>query len=184
MVLVYQVLDIVSLSAAGLALILAIVSLSLHRKRRLELAKGLGKKRLSSKLSWVTARDAPNGTIRLDIWNAGRASVHLKKVQLMWGEDNKETRETVSKLGFLPYDPIKESVMKSTFDDALSECEGRTFILPPLPPGMMQRPASQPAEKIWVAVEDVEGEVHRLSGDMVLPLLRNFLEPVAAERNS
>lgn len=158
---------------------LAVISLVLHRRRRLEESRP----RLSARLSWTAAKDSPNGAIRLDLWNAGRSPVCLKKIQLMWGRENKETRETVSKLGFMPYDPVSAAPLATSSEDPLCECEGRTFMLPPLPPSIMRQALSQPEDRVWVAVESDTGELLRLKADQVLPFLRAYVERAGRTEN-
>ena len=168
----FRPLDIVSISIGLIALLLVIAALVIQRRGRLA---GL-KPRLSVKLAWDTTSDAPDGTIRLDIWNPGRTPICLKKVQLLWGRENKESRETISKLGFLPFDASRGVALPSTSEDPIHECEGRSFILPPLPPSMMQRAASQPEDLVWIAIETPEGEISRLHGDQILPLLNRYVK--------
>jgi hypothetical protein len=166
----FPLLDIVSISIGLIALLFAVISLVIQKRRR----RADLEPRLSVKLSWDTNNDAPDGTIRLDIWNPGRTPIYLKKVQLLWGRENRETRETVNKLGFLPLDQARGVALPSTSEAPIVECEGRTFMLPPLPPSMMQRAAAQPADLVWIAIETPDGETTRLGGDQVLSLLKRY----------
>jgi hypothetical protein len=169
-VLEFRPLDIVSISIGLIALLFAVISLVVQRCGR----RADAKPRLSVKLSWDTTSDALDGTIRLDIWNPGRTPIRLKKVQLLWGRENKETRETISKLGFLPFDAARGVALPSISEDPIHECEGKSFMLPPLPPSMMQRAASQPDGLVWIAIETPDGEMTRLNSDQVLPLLKRY----------
>ena len=163
-----SVFDIVSISIGLIGVLLAVISLVLHKRRRLAELKP----RLSSKLSWSPVKDSPAPALRLDIWNVGRLPVNVRKVQLLWGRENKETREIVSKLGLVPFDRSLGVPMTTASDEPLCECECRTFILPPLPPSIMRQAANQPDDRIWIAVESDNGELLRLKGDRILPFLQ------------
>ena len=158
----FRIIDIVSLSIGVLGIILASVALLGLRRKRIEESRD----RLSIKLSKIEGKDFPNGTLRLDVWNAGRKPVRLKKLQLIWGDG------TPSKVGLIPYDPTRDAVIQSVSEEPLHECEGSTFVLPPLPPGMLARATEQAAERIWIAIEGENGEIARVSGERLLPMLR------------
>lgn len=169
---VFQLISIAAVCISLIALVLSIASLAAQKRRRLADLQP----RLSVKLSWDTMSDAPDGTIRLDIWNPGRTPIHLKKVQLLWGRENKETRETINKLGFLAYDPARCVALPSVSEDPICECEHRVFMLPPLPPSMMQRAAGQPEDLVWIAMETPDGEIARVNGPQILPLLNRYVK--------
>jgi len=98
----------------------------------------------------------------LDIWNNGEVPVYIKSVALAWKGQDSQGHDTTTQLMFKPC-PEKRG--------PLQPGEGRSFILPDSPPHFLEAPSKQPEDNLWVSVQSPKGEVLRLKGDEVRPLL-------------
>jgi hypothetical protein len=100
----------------------------------------------------------------LNIWNNGSTSVYIKSVALSWGEESSRIGASITELLFHAYPKNNNPLQPS---------EPRLFILPiSKEEPLFEEAAKQTEDKIWVGVKSSKGEVLRIKGDQVLPLLR------------
>jgi hypothetical protein len=148
--------NVITATIAALGLILACISLGwqiwTHRRSHKEDIRGrltISRKSLGPGVNAI-------GLV-LDIWNNGQVPVFIKSVALTWKVDKPEaTMQLIFQLCSSQKGPLQPG-------------EERSFILPASP--LLRAPSNQPEDKLWVSVKSPKGEVLRLEGDVVRPLL-------------
>jgi hypothetical protein len=100
----------------------------------------------------------------LEIWNNGSAPVYIKSVGLKWGEEGSKIGATIKELVFFA---------QPRNDNPLQPGEPRLFVLPfSKETPLFKEIVKQTEDKIWLSVKSAKGEVLRIKGDKILPLLR------------
>jgi hypothetical protein len=99
-----------------------------------------------------------------DVWNHGSIPVYIKSVGLGWGEESAGIGASATELLFYSY-PKNDNFLKPG--------ESRLFVLPiSKENSLIKEAAKQPEDKIWVSVKSAKGEVLRIKGRQVIPLLK------------
>ena len=106
----------------------------------------------------------------LDIWNNGNVRVYIKSVSLNWGDEGQKLGNTLSSLLFNAYPPLK---------GPLEPGEPRSFVLPAWAPHILKAASEQSENKIWVSANSSKGEVLRIAGHEVKPILKELIKPGA-----
>jgi len=111
----------------------------------------------------------------LDIWNNGNAPVYVKSVALAWGDEGRQIGKQTTELIFHPY-PVKK--------EPLQPGEGTSYVLPAPPPNLLRNATRETEDTVWVSVKSAKGEVLRLKGHAVFPLLAELAKASAHIHNS
>lgn len=127
----------------------------------------------------ITVATFPGGknvpAFELKIWNNGQVPVYIKSIFLNCGEESNRLGAFVSSFQFKGNPPRTDPIQPG---------EGRSYILPVIPPAlaMFSKAIGQPEDKVWVSVTSHKSEVLRILGREVKFLLTPILE--SQEKNS
>ena len=144
------------------------------------------KEKVMAKLSLNVDGNSPGSPVRVSLqvklFNPGPLTVPVKSVEL----HRQENPDVVTRIKFVTLVqfsmPIADAeagsatvTLGSTDSVVIEERREATFTLPSYPLPMLKQISDSSADKVWVSVSSHAGEICRIDGEKVIPLLRELI---------